>query len=57
MENSALTDEARERQIHAVPMQRLGLATDLTGAVLYLLSDEAEYITGADITVSGGWGL
>jgi hypothetical protein len=27
-------------------MKRLGLATDLIGAVLYLLSDEAEYITG-----------
>lgn len=57
MESSALTDEVRTRQIHAVPMKRLGLATDLTSAVLYLLSDEAEYITGADITVSGGWGL
>jgi len=40
-----------------VPMQRLGVATDLVGAVLFLVSEEAEYITGANITVSGGWGL
>jgi len=57
MDDSSLNDEARERQIHAVPMQRLGVATDLVGAVLFLVSEEAEYITGANITVSGGWGL
>jgi len=35
----------------------LGRATDIIGAVLYLLSDAAQYVTGTDITISGGWGL
>jgi len=40
-----------------IPAGRLGTTDDVAGAVLYLLSDEAAYVTGANIHVSGGWGL
>ena len=36
------------------PMGRIGEADEMTGAVLYLLSDASSYTTGADILVSGG---
>jgi 2-hydroxycyclohexanecarboxyl-CoA dehydrogenase len=38
----------------AVPMGRLGEPEDLPGAILFLASDDAAYITGQVISVSGG---
>lgn len=43
-----------ERVKGAVPMQRGGHAEEVAKAVLWLLSDEASYSTGAFIDVSGG---
>ena len=36
------------------PMKRLSNANDLTGAILYLLSDAARFTTAADIPITGG---
>ena len=38
----------------AVPMRRLGRPEDVAGIVAFLLSDEAAFITGQTISVSGG---
>lgn len=46
-----------ERMKPAIPVGRLGTLSDIVQAVLFLLSDEASYITGANIEVTGGWGL
>jgi NAD(P)-dependent dehydrogenase (short-subunit alcohol dehydrogenase family) len=35
-------------------MQRAGTAEEIADAVLYLLSKEASYVTGAILNVSGG---
>jgi glucose 1-dehydrogenase len=43
-----------ERLAHMVPMQRTGSAEEVARAVLFLLSDEASYITGTTLDVSGG---
>lgn len=40
-----------------VPMGRLGRPRDIAAAVRFLVSDEAGYITGENIIVSGGWKL
>lgn len=37
-----------------VPLGYIGKPEDVASAVLYLVSDEARYVTGADIQVSGG---
>ncbi len=40
-----------------VPAGYIGEVKDTISAVKYLLSDEARYVTGTNIHVSGGWGL
>jgi len=57
MDNESMSNEEIYEQSRIVPMQRVGTADDLAGAVLYLLSEEAKYVTGTEIIVSGGWGL
>jgi 2-dehydro-3-deoxy-D-gluconate 5-dehydrogenase len=38
-----------------IPMGRLGVGEDLSGTVIFLLSDASNYITGQIINVDGGW--
>jgi len=40
--------------LKGVPLGRFGEPEDIARAVLFLLSDEAGYITGADLVVDGG---
>ena len=37
-----------------IPLQRMGRARDIAAAVAFLASDDARYITGADLMVDGG---
>ncbi|KIH46535.1 hypothetical protein ANCDUO_23412 [Ancylostoma duodenale] len=37
-----------------VPLGRLGVPEDCAGAVAFLVSDDAEYITGETILIAGG---
>ncbi|HEX6954371.1 MAG TPA: SDR family oxidoreductase [Agromyces sp.] len=45
---------APEERAAGIPMGRAGEPHEIAGAVAYLLSDDASYVTGADIRVSGG---
>lgn len=49
-----LTPDDRARQIAGIPLGRFATEQDLSRVVLFLLSDEARYITGATIDVNGG---
>jgi 3-oxoacyl-[acyl-carrier protein] reductase len=40
-----------------IPAGYIGEVNDTVGAVKFLLSDEARYVTGTNIHVSGGWGI
>ena len=49
-----LTDELRAEIRKGIPLDRLGDATDVAGAYLFLASDLSSYITGAVLDVNGG---
>ena len=49
-----LTDEMRVEIKKGIPLNRLGEASDVAGAYLFLASDLSSYITGAVIDVNGG---
>ena len=42
------------RLAHAVPMKRVGTADEIANAIVWLMSDEASYVTSAILDVSGG---
>ena len=42
------------RLSHMVPMKRVGTAEEIANAVVWLISDEASYVTSAILDVSGG---
>jgi NAD(P)-dependent dehydrogenase (short-subunit alcohol dehydrogenase family) len=47
--------EARERQLLRHPIGRIGRPEDIAYAILYLSSDEAAFVTGAELVVDGGY--
>jgi 3-oxoacyl-[acyl-carrier protein] reductase len=51
---ASLGDKAREAMIAQIPLGRVGLPQEVAGAVLFLASDQAAYITGQVIHVNGG---
>ena len=47
--------EGRDVQEAAIlPLQRVGRSDDIAGAVAFLLSDDAAYVTGSELVVDGG---
>jgi 3-oxoacyl-[acyl-carrier protein] reductase len=51
---ASLPHKAREAMVAQIPLGRAGTAGDIAAAVVFLASDQAAYITGQVIHVSGG---
>lgn len=49
------TDEKMARASAKIPLGRLGKPEDMVGPVLFLCSEEADYVTGHVLVVDGGW--
>jgi len=53
--NLSESKELLKQLIQMTPLQRLGQPEDVANAVLYLASDEASFITGAELVIDGGY--
>ena len=46
--------KAKKNLAKLIPLQRIGRPEDVANAILFLLSDESQYITGTELIVDGG---
>jgi NAD(P)-dependent dehydrogenase (short-subunit alcohol dehydrogenase family) len=51
-----LGDEGRQRNVENTPLRRVAQPADIAGAILFLCSDLAAYVTGHTLVVDGGVG-
>ena len=56
-EAEAVAEEARDAMLANTPLGKLGDPEDVAGAVRFLCSDEASFITGEVLLVDGGLGM
>ncbi len=53
----AMPEDVRNQIIGTIPMRRMGQPEDVAAAVAFLVSPDADYITGADLSANGGLGM
>ncbi len=51
---AALSEEFKQTAVKQIPLGRVGSSEDVAGAVAFLASDDASYITGHVLNVNGG---
>jgi 3-oxoacyl-[acyl-carrier protein] reductase len=51
---AVLSDEFKQTAVKQIPLGRVGTSDDVAGAVAFLASDDASYITGHVMNVNGG---
>ena len=54
---SAFSEKNREKFLNMIPLKRFGTADEVAKAVLFLLGDESQYITGQALQLDGGLGI
>jgi len=56
MSAQALEDPAKLAQsVERIPTGRLGQASEIAAAIVFLASDESSYMTGSEVTIDGGY--
>jgi len=53
-QNADLSPEPREHLVKSIPLKRMGQAEEVAEAILWLLSEQASYVTGSILPVNGG---
>jgi 3-oxoacyl-[acyl-carrier protein] reductase len=57
IDSGSAPKEELDRMVKLIPAGYVGSVADAVSAVRFLLSEEARYVNGANIQVSGGWGI
>jgi 3-oxoacyl-[acyl-carrier protein] reductase len=57
LDTGGVPQEVMELSYRNIPAGYIGNPEDAVGAVCYLLSDEARYVNGTNIHLSGAWGV
>lgn len=57
MRRLAPSEDARNKIVQTLPLQRMGSKGDISNLALFLASDAASYITGSVMLCDGGWSL
>jgi 3-oxoacyl-[acyl-carrier protein] reductase len=51
---NGMSEKEKELRLSQIPLKRFGTPRDIANVILFLVSDDSDYITGAIIDVSGG---
>jgi 3-oxoacyl-[acyl-carrier protein] reductase len=57
IESGSATPSDNEQMLKSIPAGRLGTPDDAVAAARFLLSEEASYVNGTNVVVSGGYGI
>lgn len=57
LDSGSAPEEELAKMTKRIPAKRVGTVEDAVAAARYLMSDEASYVTGTNLVISGGWGL
>ncbi len=52
--DTAILSPGTDKIVETIPLRRLGLTSEVSDMIYFLCSEEASYVTGADIPVNGG---
>ena len=50
----SIPEKVRNRLLDQIPLRRFGSAEEVARAVVYLVSSDGDYITGAEVSINGG---
>jgi 3-oxoacyl-[acyl-carrier protein] reductase len=51
---ASIPDRVKERLLAQIPLHRFGTAEEVARAVVYIVSSDGDYITGAELSINGG---
>jgi len=51
---AAIPDKVKDRLLAQIPLRRFGTAEEVARAVVYIVSSDGDYITGAELSINGG---
>ena len=57
IDTGSAPQEELDTMLPHIPARKIGVPDDVVGVARFLLSDEASYVNGANIHVSGAWGV
>jgi 3-oxoacyl-[acyl-carrier protein] reductase len=57
IESGSAPAEELQKMVKNIPAGYIGSVEDCVAATLYLLSDEAQYVNGSNLHLSGAWGI